>query len=257
MNERLKEQISELRLYSLGIVTENKPEGSDYILVTPIEKINIQEPGYINEVERTYQSTLKDVDDKENKAEIKATNKIRAKWLPFSDSNRMTAPDVVAGETVILFKFGDVEEYFWTTIFREPKLRRLENVVYSYSNIKNGLTPFDLKTSYWMQVDTKNKKVQLHTANNDGEYTSYDISIDTKNGNLTITDNKGETIHIDAQNKKIDITANKEINLNVPTVNINASKVNIKGDLNVGGHLTTNRGSSLYGSNIIPDYRHI
>jgi len=277
MSDRLKEQVSELKLYSLGIVTENKPEGTDYILVTPIEKISIQEPGYINETQRTYKSTLKDIDGKENNQEIKATNKIRAKWIPFGHSNRLTAPDVRAGETVILFKFGDVDEYYWTTIFREPSLRRLENVVYGFSNIKGGTEAFDKNTSYWFQVDTIHKKVHLHTADNDGEYTAFDIFINTKKGIMIVTDNLGEIIEINAENNKINITTAKEVNITAPTINLNGN-VNISGHLNVDngsslyghntipniggntnidGNLTVNGNTSLLGSNTIPDYQHV
>jgi phage baseplate assembly protein gpV len=248
MSDRLKEQISELQIYSLGIVTENKPEGTDYILVTPIEKISIQESGYINDKERTYKSSLTDIDGKEDNKEIKAVNKIRAKWIPFGHSNRMTAPDVRANETVVLFKFGDVDEYYWTTIFREPSIRRLENVIYGFSNLKSGLTEFDKKTSYWLQVDTIHKKVHLHTADNDGEYTCYDIDIDTLSGIMTITDNKGEIIEIDAEKGKISITARNEANINAPVINLN-------GDVNIGGSLNVSGGSSLFGGNTIPDYQ--
>lgn len=247
MSDRLKEQISELKLYSLGIVTENKPEGTDYILVTPIEKISIQESGYINDTEREYKSTLSDIDGKEDRQEIKAVNKIKAKWIPFGHSNRITAPDVRANETVILFKFGDVDEYYWTTIFREPSIRRLENVLYAFSNLRSGLTKFDKKTSYWFQVDTIHKKVHLHTADNDGEYTCYDIIIDTLSGIMTVTDNRGETIEIDAEKGKINITARSEVNINAPTINLN-------GNVNIGGHLNVSGGSSLFGGNTIPDY---
>jgi hypothetical protein len=247
MSDRLKEQLSELKLYSLGIVTENKPEGTDYILVTPIEKISIQEAGYINDKERTYKSSLTDIDGKEDNKEIKGVNKIRAKWIPFGHSNRITAPDVRANETVILFKFGDVDEYYWTTIFREPSIRRLENVVYAFSNLKNGLDAFDSTTSYWVQVDTIHKKIHLHTNNNDGEYTDYDILIDTQTGDMTITDNRGEVIAINARDKKINITALEEINISARTINLN-------GKVNIGGSLKVSGGSSLFGGNTIPDY---
>jgi phage baseplate assembly protein gpV len=125
----------------------------------------------------------------------------------------------------VLFKFGDVDEYYWTTIFREPGIRRLENVIYAFSNLKSGLTEFDKNTSYWLQVDTIHKKVHLHT------------------------DNKGEVIQIDAKNNKVDVTTSKEANITAPTINLN-------GNVNIGGHLKVSGGSSLYGGNTIPDYCH-
>jgi cytoskeletal protein CcmA (bactofilin family) len=259
MSDRLKEQLSELKLYSLGIVTENKPEGTDYILVTPIEKISIQEAGYINDKERTYSSTLTDIDGKKDNQEIKGVNKVRAKWIPFGHSNRITAPDVRANETVVLFKFGDVDEYYWTTIFREPTIRRLENVVYAFSNLKSGLTAFDKSTSYWLQVDTIHKKVHFHTADNDGEVTCYDIDIDTKNGILIITDNKGEVIQIDTQNNTININTEKEINITSTIVNITASEeinltapiINFNGDVYFNGNFTINGDLTVNGDTFL------
>lgn len=55
---------------------------------------------------------------------MKARNYLKAKWLPLGHSNRLkAAPDLVKNETILLFKFGDVDEYYWTTIFREVELR--------------------------------------------------------------------------------------------------------------------------------------
>lgn len=235
--------------YSLGIVVETKPPGVDIILVTPIESLNIQEPGSIKDKEYKSEGKLKDITSVNFNTEIKSKNYLRAKWLPLSNSNRITAPDVVANETVILFKYENVDEYYWTTIFREPSLRRLETVNYSYSNLKSGMSPFDKTTSYWTEVDTKNKKIQLHTSMNDGEHTEYDIIIDTKTGVLTITDKKGNLIQLISKDDKILINAKSNITINATSnVDITAPNINITGNVTINGNISANGDTSMNGN---------
>lgn len=246
-----REDKSGLVLYSVGVVVENKPEKTDIILVTPIEKLNIQESGLINEKVREYKNNdLPDMYGTVQKAEIKGTNKIKAKWIPFGHSNRITAPDVYAGETVILFKYEDVDEYFWTTIFREPSIRRLETVLYAFSNQKEYGKTFDKKTSYWLEVDTRNKKVTFFTAKNDNEYTSFTVSFDTKEGLFTLTDDNGNSIVLDSQKNSISITAqdiylngNVHIGGNFSSPNLNTiGEMIADGGIDVFGKLNANGG---------------
>lgn len=242
---------SNLKLYSLGIVVETKPEGTDTILVTPIETLNIQAPGSIKNYKKDYKGDKKELESTSFKTEHEAKNYIRATWLPFGHSNRITAPDVNANETVVLFKFGDVDEIYWTTIFREPTLRRLEDVLYSYSNLPKGMTAFDKDSSYWARFSTKGKLVQLHTSMNDGEHTTYDITIDTKTGTLEVKDGKknsillhspSNTLTINTQNA-VNVNAENEVNVTTKTAVVTASShttvksptIDLVGDVNVSG----------------------
>lgn len=247
--------MSELKLYSLGIVVENKPVGSDMIMVSPMEVLNIQPAGSIKDASTKFEGTLKNSSGKNFASEMKSTNYVKAKWLAFGQSNRITSPDVVANETVVLFKFGDVDEYYWTTIFREVELRRQETVLYGFGNIKSGISAFDKSTSYWLEVDTKNKTVKFHTAMNDGEYTEYDIVVDTKAGTFTLKDKKGNTFMLDSKQDKFVVNALKEIsgtageviNLKAPTINLEGN-VNIKGNVSTTGNTSTQGNVSMIGN---------
>lgn len=211
-----------LKLYSLGIVVETKPVGTDYILVSPVEDLNIQTPGNIKDYKKDYDGNKKNLESVNFTTQHESKNYIKAKWLPFGHSNRITAPDVVINETVILFKFADVDEYYWTTIFREPILRRLETVQYAYSNLKDGITKttFDKESSYWVEYSTKDKYVHLHTAKSDGEPFIYDLKIDTKQGVITVKDDVGNYIQLDSSQDTATVNTNKDINL-IAGVNIN------------------------------------
>lgn len=247
--------MSELKLYSLGIVVEDKPVGSDFIMVSPIEVLNIQPGGSIKDSSTKFRGTLKNTSGKNFSTELSSTNYIKAKWLAFGQSNRITSPDVVKNETVILFKFGDVDEYYWTTIFREVELRRQEVVLYGFSNIKSGISAFDKTTSYWLEVDTKNKSVKFHTAMNDGEYTEYDINIDTKQGTFLLTDKKGNKFFLDSKADKfiinslkdIEGTAGKLIKLKAPDIEIEGN-VKIRGNVSITGNTNTQGNTTITGN---------
>lgn len=213
---------SNLKPYSLGIVVETKPRGTDYILVSPIEELNIQSEGSIKDHTKDFKGEQSDLESTSFKTEHESKNYIRAKWLPYGESNRTTAPDVVANETVMLYKFGDVDEYYWFDVMREPELRRLEDVLYSYSNQKSGQAPFDKDSSYWVRYNTKDKYIHLHTSKNDGEPFTYDVLIDTKTGIVTIKDDVGNLIQLDSSADTANIITNKDINLTA------GSNINIK-----------------------------
>ena len=236
----MSDQTSQLRLYSLGIVVEDKPVGSDFVMVSPIEVLNIQPGGSIKESSTKFEGTLKNTSGKNFATEMSSTNYIKAKWLPLGNSNRITSPDVVKNETIVLFKFGDVDEYYWTTIFREVELRRQETVLYGFSNLKSGISAFDKSTSYWLEVDTKKKSVKFHTAMNDGEHTEYDIQIDTKQGTFLLTDKKGNKFFLESQKEKFTVYANKQIDVQAgQVINVKAPTINLEGNVNIKGNVST------------------
>lgn len=251
----MSEQISQLRLYSLGVVIEDKPVGSDFVMVSPIEILNIQPDGFIKNASTKFKGTLKNSSNKNFATEVSSTNYVKAKWLSLGNSNRITSPDVVKNETILLFKFGNIDEYYWTTIFREVELRRQETVHYSFSNLKSGTSAFDKSTSYWFEVDTRKKLVKFHTAMNDGEYTEYDIQLDTKQGTFFLTDKKGNKFLLESQKdkftinalKEVEVTAGKLIKLKAPDIELEGN-VKIKGNVSTIGNTMTQGNVTLNGN---------
>ena len=213
-----EEHASGFRFYSFGIVVETKPEGTDYILASPVEELYLQESGVIREKTKDFKGKKKSVSSVNFQTEHESKNFIRAKWVDISGGNRVTPPDVVVNETVLLMKYGNVDEYFWCTFGREPELRRLEDVLYSFSNLPSGIKAYDKNTSYWVHVSTKHKFVHIHTSMNDGEFTTYDIKLDTKAGKLLINDAVGDSIELDSPAGRITTIARSEIIRKAPKI---------------------------------------
>ena len=188
---------SKFRLYSLGIVLENKEDNSDYISVHPIEELPHVE-GKISEIEVNYDFTLPDADDKQKTVKIKGEMAVKAKWVPWGDGNRNTAPDVIKNETVLLFKFGDTDDIYWTCHLREPTIRRKERVCYMFCDLESGLTEYTKESAYWYEFSTKDGHIWTSTSQASGEAFKYDFIIDTANSTVGLFDDVTNGFFIDS-----------------------------------------------------------
>lgn len=194
--------MSKLKVFGMGIVVKDKPKFSDEVEVYIPEQMPYVS-GKIADAKIEHKRTMVDSKGSEKTYEAEAVYTITASWLPDGNDNQITAPDVYKNETVKVFRFGDSDKFFWKTSFREPKLRKQETVATMYSNQKDSKEEFDKNSSYWTQVDTRDKKWQLHTSKNDGEKCEYDAEIDTKEGLVTIKDDLGNKFNIDSGAAKI------------------------------------------------------
>ncbi len=252
--------MSKFTFYSVGIVATTKSLGSDIISVVPIEQLNLAD-GPLETFTDKRSIKLPNATGKIYNGTFTSTVKILATWLPLSDSNRMTSPDVCKNETVMLYRYANTDQYYWTTIFREALIRRLEHVVYAYGDLTAPLQEWDQNSSYWILWSTVEKLIHLHTSKSDGEPYTYDIIIDTKHGSVTVKDDINNSITLDSPTSTLTINTNKAATINTqkatvnasesatittPTATINASsslKVNtpvctFSDNVNIGGNLT-------------------
>lgn len=196
------QSVSKLQFYSLGLVSANKKLSSKNIEVTPTEHFPMLN-GEITDNTSKYSAKMQDASGSVKSVQVDTTATINATWLPISNSNRKTAPDVRRGETVVIYKFADTDKYWWNTVFDDSVLRRLETVIYAFSNnSKEGPTD-DENSTYFLSVSTHKKLVHFHTSKNDGEPFAYDVQIDTKNGKIIITDDADNFFVLDSANRRL------------------------------------------------------
>lgn len=194
--------ISRFHFFSTGIVAVDKKPSTKEIEVFPMETSPMSDGEVTDNVE-TLTAKGQNASGESFQDEVKATATILATWLPFGDTNRMTAPDVRRGEYVAIYRFGDADEYYWVTLLQDNKLRRLETVIYAFSNMRDENKPFDADSSYWFEVSTMAKHITIHTAKNDGEPFAYDIQLNTKDGCFTIKDDDGQVFYVDSQERQL------------------------------------------------------
>jgi hypothetical protein len=115
----------------------------------------------------------------------------------------MTSPDVRRGEEVVIWRFGDTDQYWWCTLQQDKKLRRLETVIYGFSNVREENIEMKHDNMYWFEISTHRKNIRFHTAKNDGEPFAYTLQLNTKTGFFTLTDDVGNYILLDSEKTRI------------------------------------------------------
>lgn len=232
--------MSNFHFYSMGIVAANKKLDSHFIEVIPVENSPYLD-GELKDHFTEYKAEGKDYSEGEWKSKADVTLSVRAKWLPICNGNRRTSPDVRRGEMVMIYRFGDVDEFYWVDFLQDKHIRRLETVLYSFSNNREENKEDDADSTYYFEVSTHKKYVHLHTSKNDGEPFSYDVQINTKEGRIVITDNEdnyfvlnskerqikarnSDDSYVDINKKNITLNAKEKITMNAKDVVINASR---------------------------------
>ena len=250
------QQISKLKFYSLGTVAENKKPSSKEVEVTPIEEMPMLD-GELAPVAHDYSAKATDALGSSYEATVETTTTIKAKWLPIGAGNRITAPDVRRGEMVMLYKFGDTDRYFWTTLNEDLKLRKLETVIYAFSATTNEGAEMNAETFYFIEVSTHRRLITLHTSKDNGEPFGYDIQLDTGNGKLVITDDVGNYVLLDSAQRRIQLKnidgseydmEKTNLTVNIPQkITFNANHFEVNAITTVNGFTTLTKGLLSYG----------
>lgn len=197
-------QTSGLRFYSMGVVAANKLRSSKVIEVTPIEHLPFVD-GQLTNTGANVSAQGTDVNGAAYNTQVATAVTIQATWLPEGDSNRMTAPDVRRGEYVKLYQYADADQYYWTTSGL-PAQRKLETIVTAYSGSSDESADLDHTNSYYKELSTHDGHITWHTSKANGEFTTYDIQLNTKEGYFRFQDGVGNVLIIDSTQNMLQYT---------------------------------------------------
>jgi hypothetical protein len=199
--------ISQFKIYSYGIVADNKALSSKIINVTPIEIASMLD-GELASNPTTVESKGKDIHEKEYNISVTKDNVIEATWLPFG-TNRVTAPDVRRGEPVLIWQYGSTDKYYWSILGLKDDLRRLETVVYAFNaNPSEASKEFNPDDNYFIEISTHNKQVTFHTSKANGEPFVYAFQFNTGEGKVLLADDAGNSFEIDSNVPHMKMTLN-------------------------------------------------
>lgn len=231
---------SSLKFYSIALVVRTPASfPSKIIEVTPIESLSIQTSGKVERDDITYKHTHQELDGSfQSQPDVFKNNVIEAEWMPLSDSNRATPPCVYRDESVMLFKYGDVQKYYWATLKHQPELRKKEMVRWGASNETTPLVPYTKETSYFIEFNALTQKLEIGTPVN-GESVSYRILLDVGNSQLDIADNLGNSLILKSSEgtlsvnttKDVVVNAGGKIDLNAPSTTINSPTITLNGEV--------------------------
>lgn len=219
--------ISKLSFYSVAVVAKNKPLSTRDIEATPIENLNMVN-GEITSLPNEYKASAADSQGQAYQVNMQTTNTVKATWLPINGSNRITAPDVRRGETVVLYRFADTDQFWWSTLKDDMDLRRLETVIYAWSATTDESQKVNPEHYYFLEISTHRKMVHFHTTDKNGEPFKYDVQINTDKGFITIKDDEGNSILLDSAERHLQM-----INKDGSVVDINKKNIIIRSTDNI------------------------
>lgn len=186
---------------TFALVVKDNTAGEDVIEVWPYELLPFED----NDVSKNNVKQEQDVVDiygAKKKVSIDRQSKLEARWYPTTDG-RQTPPNVVNGETVEIYQYGQDDEYRWVSGGRQPELRRLEHVVHAYSNLKTGRVAFDGTSSYGWTISTREKYIRFWTRMSDGEKHEYQWLIDTDKSKILLHDNVGNLFGLHSETSDV------------------------------------------------------
>ena len=217
--------------YSMGRVAADKELNSREILVVPIEIIPFRDGALDATME---EDTAAGVDRSGKAYQDKVTtgNTVRAEWLNQGGSNRATAPDVVKGERVQLYRYGTANKYYWVSLGLDDGMRKKETIIWRFANNtdKSDIEGKD-ENSAWLEISTHKKTFTFHTSGSDGEQYTYAMQFNGDTGQFIVTDNENNKIVIYSEAKKIQLMNSVETEVTIADRDINivsADSVNIK-----------------------------
>ena len=209
---------SGFNFYCYGEVAANKPEDTNIIEVFPKE-LMYDLNGEISNTSENVTINRTSADGKVKVDKASAKNTIPARWLGLGGSNRVSSPDVRKGETVLVFRYGTNDDYYWEPITTETTKRGKETVTYLFKNT-DSQDEVNENNSYFLTYSTRHKFVHLHTSKNDGEPVAFDIKLNTKKGIFTLTDSRGNLIDLKSVEDYLKFKTNKKIDLETNECNI-------------------------------------
>lgn len=234
---------SKYRVYCIGTVAEDLITGNKAIKIYPHEHIaNVD-----GDIEQTDTISKQSKDSQGNSYNVNANTSITitAIWKN-PNSNRTTPPNVRKGELVEVHQYDGTDKFYWMTLGNELDLRGLEHVEYAYVNDPEAKEITDAN-SYKVIYSTLNKLVGIRTAANNGEATTYEKMLDTKEGvDILVLDGFGNSIILNSVEGGLNITTNNHVTIKTSNClietetcditatqncNIEASDVNLKADI--------------------------
>lgn len=195
-------QISQLVPYAVGTAAENKKLRSRELLVIPHEHFPFLD-GELNAGTKPLEFSGVDSGGGNYQGSVDTSNDVRALWLPES-SNRVTAPDVRRGERILLYRYGDSDQYFWRPMGLDDHLRKLETVVFAISaTTDESKQELDVESCYFFEMSSHTKQITVHTSKANGERFAYDFQIDAEESKVLLTDDAGNYFLLDSANSHL------------------------------------------------------
>lgn len=194
---------SQFILYAVGVAANNKtldPENIRLLEVTPVEQLSMLD-GELISMPFDSEVTGERADGSEYSTKVILNTALTCTWLPFG-SNRKYPPDVRRGERVLIYRYGDTDQYYWKETGWDDHLRRLETVHFRISATpEQDADMEDVNNYYHMGISSHDKIIHIETSRSNGEVAKYVIQLNLEDGIFAITDDHGNFCQLESEAK--------------------------------------------------------
>lgn len=252
----------------VGVVAENSILGREEEIHVFLQDTFPNARGKLELNPQEFKTKGVDSRGKSYNQKVLSSSTVTCYWLS-ENSNRITPPQVMKGETVSVYRFNGSDKLYWKPLNQHMNRRVQETVVEAYAAkpLEAGKNPVEStpENSYSRTVDTVNGIIEMRMSKANGEMSAWVLQMNGKSGILTLSDQQGNVIQIDTGKTCIDIKnkdgshiqldkqvinihADKEINMSTETWNVECQTYNLKADKvswNVGSQVSMGIGSSM------------
>lgn len=190
-------EVSVFKLFSVGEAAENLEFGKRELEVRPTEA----QPDLDGDVTSNVTNITAEGKDAQGIAyssNINATSTIKAKWLS-RDATRPYPGLIRRGETVLIWRVGDSDEYYWEEAGKDTQYRRGDMWMIACVSdvVKEGdhISPLN---AYWFEIDSLNGVIRLSTTKANNELVSYLWEFMCKEGKFTLKDSNDNIFTLDS-----------------------------------------------------------
>lgn len=243
---------SNLKLFSIAIVVDDKAPNSKFISAYPVEHLPHHEGELTSEHELLERKGV-DSDGNSYNISLQRGNSVKAEW--YNANNRITAPNVKKGEQVELWTLGATNKYYWKSMGRNDNLRRGEQITWAFnasdSKSTKDIIP-DATNQYSVSIDTVDQHMTVVTSCDNGEKAAYTLQVNGKTGHVSIADNLGNVFQLDSaasritmhnrdntsiiiDKKTITVTATDKLSIKAPTIIVDSKNITISGHVEFKG----------------------
>lgn len=184
---------------------------------------------------------------------VGTTNVIKCTYRDDSGANKAFPPFVRKGEQVRIFNIGDTDQWYWAPTGRNDNARRTDCIRYFVGDTLENNPDLTDDNTYYLELNTRtDQKVEISTANTNGEKFRYKFLISPKTSSVTLCDDSGNIISIDSDKPKITLANNENSIIQMDGVNITVAcngDMKFKADGNMefvaGKNITSTAGSNM------------
>lgn len=255
-NNRAEEDTSLFKFYAYGHAVEDKQKNSRMLKVF-LSEINPMADGEVGFSGTVTNADGTDLNSNKTSTELRSENSIDCDYLPLG-SNRATPPDIIKGEPILVYRYGDDRKYYWKETGVHEHLRKTETVIYRWAANPEGANDKP-DNYYFLEVSTDRKLITFQTSKANKEPFAVTFQIDTNKGTYHLSDDTGNVIEADFQNKHYAIeNSDKSIiemtGDHIFAKNKTGSTVDIEGDhifsKNNSGSVVDIEGDHIFAQNV-------